>query len=1018
MPTHKYKIVRKNFLSYSADEFPTFDYSLTNERPELDDELSINAAVRCFLKVDDSLWVADGNGFVYIRSFSDGSLIDSFEIPRKKSDSSVRSLCNAMCLHEDLVWISSTDGCLRAWKKTGGDAVHEVAYSGGAIKTLLSHETSLWSSSDDCFLSERNRDGVVVTQLKDMDKTSRCLVIDSNHGRLWSSSKTGIHVYDRKRGLIASLRGHQGELTALLAVDGDIWSGGSDKCICIWSAETFELRRKMKAHRRPINCLHKVKDSVWSGALNDAFICIWDSKSGELRECIRRENSVFGLVSSRFGGGVYKSPSKQRIVDIASSEECIWVAYREPGSLKCFKFPPPKVESRRSSSRKNALQLDKRRISHSPKLNIVVTESEGVKCQKQLSPRTPDRSSRRKSRIVLRSDPIKKHVKRMSCRRNIRKSYDLERLRSSRSFSYSPEKLNSYQDWDKTSTEHSNALLDPTYQPNANNISGESILEDSKVSGLTQDRVIRLNQCLEEKKRALDAAEIKLEDHKEQIRKETNALKARMGDFRAEIHKVQTETYNEKDSMMSLRSELMDWESRLKTSEEKWQKERRMLCDDREVLQRSLIESRGNIKELKNRLEHERSVKFGKEKDFSDEHGIRLELEKKLRQVQAKYNVRKDTLQNDNELLEDDITTLQKKISHLESSLGDEISRSREYSARISRLSKSNNDLREASKVREHKFSVQEKAFFSEKRQYMKEIEKLYMRCAKLHKIDERRSVEEQSHRDHDREQEFVLEKRIKHLEKLVEAKDYVISQLETQIVEQKSSMQTLAGNIQQNIGIEDRVFRKIQDKTGDVKSRIQSLSLKFKDLRQHCSIEPKSAKSIDDGSNHQINQDIGLSFSSTDANLHKDVESMPAEVTPKSEQYSSATEHRLLTEPVITVENSGVQVNYYTPIVHPAAELDISDADSGSDASGEFSQTNAFAMDSEASEYECQEEQLRLEKEVLYSLMDDQLQLSSSITPDSSISQVDTQDNALYADIDPLGANIVHSLDHVHTEL
>eukprot|EP01083_Nonionella_stella_P142118 439005_1 len=102
MPTHKYKIVRKNFLSYSADEFPTFDYSLTNERPELDDELSINAAVRCFLKVDDSLWVADGNGFVYIRSFSDGSLIDSFEIPRKKSDSSVRSLCNAMCLHEDL----------------------------------------------------------------------------------------------------------------------------------------------------------------------------------------------------------------------------------------------------------------------------------------------------------------------------------------------------------------------------------------------------------------------------------------------------------------------------------------------------------------------------------------------------------------------------------------------------------------------------------------------------------------------------------------------------------------------------------------------------------------------------------------------------------------------------------------------------------------------------------------------------------------------------------------------------
>eukprot|EP01083_Nonionella_stella_P219693 786692_1 len=141
---------------------------------------------------------------------------------------------------------------LRAWKKTGGDAVHEVAYSGGAIKTLLSHETSLWSSSDDCFLSERNRDGVVVTQLKDMDKTSRCLVIDSNHGRLWSSSKTGIHVYDRKRGLIASLRGHQGELTALLAVDGDIWSGGSDKCICIWSAETFELRRKMKAHRRPM----------------------------------------------------------------------------------------------------------------------------------------------------------------------------------------------------------------------------------------------------------------------------------------------------------------------------------------------------------------------------------------------------------------------------------------------------------------------------------------------------------------------------------------------------------------------------------------------------------------------------------------------------------------------------------------------------------------------------------------------------------------------------------------------
>ena len=126
------------------------------------------------------------------------------------------------------------------------------------------------------------------------------------------------------------LEGHKAAIHCMCYVPStdEVWSGGSDMAICIWDANTGELKDKFAAHESRVFTLLNVGSAwVWSGAW-DTTIRVWNAARRELVVQVKGHNDAISDMKP------ISAPAKRNFSKKVSASERTLVSKQDKGRLK------------------------------------------------------------------------------------------------------------------------------------------------------------------------------------------------------------------------------------------------------------------------------------------------------------------------------------------------------------------------------------------------------------------------------------------------------------------------------------------------------------------------------------------------------------------------------------------------------------------------------------------------------------------------------------------------------------
>jgi hypothetical protein len=154
------------------------------------------------------------------------------------------------------------------------------------------------------------------------------MLLISERKEVWlvtSGASHELQVYDTtKRERLAHWEAHERRILALCRVENEVWTGGLDLVIKVWSVLTHQCTRTIKG-KMPISCFELVDDQVWAGSdlgirvfkgvRQSVFVSVvgFDAVTGQREEDDAPDDAYhFALPRSRQGHRVDRDSAKHR----------------------------------------------------------------------------------------------------------------------------------------------------------------------------------------------------------------------------------------------------------------------------------------------------------------------------------------------------------------------------------------------------------------------------------------------------------------------------------------------------------------------------------------------------------------------------------------------------------------------------------------------------------------------------------------------------------------------------------
>jgi len=198
----------------------------------------------------------------------------------------------------DFLWCA-TDRAIVVWnmeKRVSTKSIHPEGCSTCALSTETGGKiwtNSLKTNNIYVYDSVGSKAECLEPPTKDFSAT----VIEVIERQVWVLSGTQIFVWDllTEKFLVQLPEKHTRRIRAITSAGDNVWTGGEDSQICIWSMD-FNFLKQIDAHNGKIKKLRSspYNDQVWS-ACSDGSVRVWNNETFEL---IYEINDLFGDVVS------------------------------------------------------------------------------------------------------------------------------------------------------------------------------------------------------------------------------------------------------------------------------------------------------------------------------------------------------------------------------------------------------------------------------------------------------------------------------------------------------------------------------------------------------------------------------------------------------------------------------------------------------------------------------------------------------------------------------------------------
>ena len=253
-------------------------------------EVTVDAQVRCAVRVGTQFWAAERGGYIVVRCAQSGKFIDRI-LPHGWEQ--IWSITPVGPSH---VWCGTESGPILVFDKGSRKLVRELHKHAGGVHCIAQAPASasrgfVCSGGADWKLIMWSLDGKFIRSLAGHTGGVRCVLVLGMS--LWTGSDDGsVRVWDAAYGLFqlscepcrAVLTGHTGAVHCLLTHSSGVLSSGADGVVRCWKAGgTHECLREAPLECGPAYAMVPMGKLIWCAA-HDGVLHAFDGASLEVVE--------------------------------------------------------------------------------------------------------------------------------------------------------------------------------------------------------------------------------------------------------------------------------------------------------------------------------------------------------------------------------------------------------------------------------------------------------------------------------------------------------------------------------------------------------------------------------------------------------------------------------------------------------------------------------------------------------------------------------------------------------------
>ena len=235
----------------------------------------------------------------------------------------VRSL--ALSADESKVFTASDDGTIKIWSSSTGRHLRTLeGHNDWVMHVLVSPDDMVFSACFDGSVGVWSGDNYELTMLDHHTRSVRALAFGDGKLFTGSTDRTICMWSPNTHKLVATLRGHENGVLCLVVCGQQLVSGCTDGAIRVWSVADGSSMFAMAGHKAPVTglVLGQLTGTVVS-ASHDCEICVWSMLDGSLLTKIHEDHPILSIAVSKVDGTMYSSTRPEGLsVRLRGSQTC------------------------------------------------------------------------------------------------------------------------------------------------------------------------------------------------------------------------------------------------------------------------------------------------------------------------------------------------------------------------------------------------------------------------------------------------------------------------------------------------------------------------------------------------------------------------------------------------------------------------------------------------------------------------------------------------------------------------